>query len=46
MISRGGGTQDVINVTGIAVGGMRCIEYTRLLNTSIYHCSCYIVYSI
>ena len=42
MISGGGGTQDVVNVTGIAVGGMRCIEYTRSLNTSIYHCSYYV----
>ena len=35
MISRGNGTQDAVNVTGIVVGGMRCIEYTRSLNTSI-----------
>ena len=35
MISGGNGTQDVTNVTGIAIGGMRCIQYTRLLNTGI-----------
>ena len=36
MISGGSGSQDVINVTGGVVNGMRCIEYTRLLNTGWY----------
>lgn len=35
MISGGNGLQDAINITGSVVDGMRCIEYLRLLNTSI-----------
>ena len=34
MISGGGGSQDIFNVSGSIVNGTRCIEYARSLNTS------------
>ena len=38
MISGGGGLQDVTGVTGSVVNGLRCIEYTRPLNTGTLRC--------
>ena len=39
MISGGSGSQDVIDVTGSVVNEMRCVEYTRLLNTGTSMCT-------
>ena len=33
MISEGGGSQDITDVKGNVDSGVRCIEYTRPLNT-------------
>ena len=37
MISEGGGSQNVTGVTGSVVNGLRCIEYTRALNTGLLY---------
>ena len=33
MITEGGGSQDITDVKGSVDGGIRCIEYRRLLDT-------------
>ena len=42
MINEGGGLQSVTGVTGSVVNGLRCIEYTRPLNTGCYTQNIYI----
>ena len=51
IISGGGGSQDVTEVIGSAINGLRCVEYARPLNTGMrwyilirallrIHCNC------
>ena len=42
IISGGGGSQDVNGVTGSAVNGLRCVEYTRPLSTGMLYVLLYI----
>ena len=35
MINGGNGSQDATGVIGSAVNGLRCVEYTRSLNTGV-----------